>query len=248
MKKLVAAAIGFVIGAAAGGAGVYVWQKKKYESQLKDELAQAQKDSSDYIDQLIEMNTELSNSLAKALNDKKGNDIKEYYEKNVQDDEPINVDSDSEDMNANEDTYSEGMDEDAFEEMYRNKKPHNKDAKIVNLFEKYGGTESMNNDKPYLISAYAFGEIDHYKLVTLTYTEDGILMEDKNLRIVEDVDNTVGIDNLSHIDEGDEGGDCLHVRNDKRMCDYEIYADARTYDEIVKDERELQRVVNSYQG
>ena len=89
-----------------------------------------------------------------------------------------------------------------------------------------GGSESMTNNRPYVISPDEFGENDDYETVSLTYYADGILTDDRD-DVVEEVDDIVGIDSLSHFGEYED--DSVFVRNDELKCDYEILMDYRNY-------------------
>lgn len=74
-----------------------------------------------------------------------------------------------------------------------------------------------DEDEPYIISANEFGEIDDYEKVTLTYYQDGYLVEEGSGEVIEEVSELIGNDALeSFID------DAVYVRNDDRETDYEI--------------------------
>lgn len=86
-------------------------------------------------------------------------------------------------------------------------------------------------ERPYVIDPKYFDEYDDYNAINLTLYADGVLVDDSTNEPVEDVDETVGLDNLNHIGEYEE--DAVHVRNDKLRCDYEILCDAKRYSEVV---------------
>lgn len=97
-----------------------------------------------------------------------------------------------------------------------------------------GYSESKDDSlekRPYVISPSEFGDIDEYAKISLTYYSNNVLA-DENDEIVEDVDETVGIDSLTHFGEYED--DSVFVRNDARRCDYEILLDQRSYTEIAK--------------
>ena len=50
--------------------------------------------------------------------------------------------------------------------------------------------------------------------------------------IVDDIEETVGIDSLTHFGEYEDGS--VFVRNDERKCDYEILLDHRNYEDVIK--------------
>lgn len=95
------------------------------------------------------------------------------------------------------------------------------------------GKEEPQIDRPYVISPEEFGELDNYRTIGLTYFADGILADDADDEIVEDVDNVVGFDSLNRFGKYDE--EAVHVRNDAMKCDYEILKDRRKYSDVLRD-------------
>lgn len=91
--------------------------------------------------------------------------------------------------------------------------------------------EPMGNEKPYVIAPEEFGEFEEYERISLTYYADQILA-DENDEMIEDVDETVGVESLTHFGEYED--DSVFVRNDRLKCDYEILLDQRTYAEILE--------------
>lgn len=89
--------------------------------------------------------------------------------------------------------------------------------------------EEIAVDRPYVIQPSEFGEFDDYEKISLTYTADGVLLDDMN-EIVDDIEETVGEDSLEHFGEYED--DSVYVRNDAKKCDYEILLDQRNYHEI----------------
>ena len=89
----------------------------------------------------------------------------------------------------------------------------------------------MEDDRPYVISPDEFGELDDYDLISLTYYADEVLADDID-EIVEDVDDVVGLDSLTHF--GEYEPDSVFVRNDRLKADYEILLDERTYPEAIQ--------------
>ena len=86
-------------------------------------------------------------------------------------------------------------------------------------------------DRPYVIQPSDFGEFDDYEKISLTYTADGVLLDDMN-EIVDDIEETVGEDSLEHFGEYED--DSVYVRNDAKKCDYEILLDQRNSQEILE--------------
>lgn len=86
-------------------------------------------------------------------------------------------------------------------------------------------------DRPYVIQPSEFGEFDDYEKISLTYTADGVLLDDMN-EIVDDIEETVGEYSLERFGEYED--DAVHVRNGSKKCDYEILLDHRNYQEILE--------------
>lgn len=88
-----------------------------------------------------------------------------------------------------------------------------------------------NDAKPYIISPNAFGELDNYETISLTYYSDGVIT-DENDQIVENADEIIGEGSLNHFGEYED--DSVFVRNDKLKADYEILSDQRSYSDVSK--------------
>ena len=84
-------------------------------------------------------------------------------------------------------------------------------------------------EKPYVISPDEFGEFGEYDTVSLTYYADHVLTDD-NDDIIEDVDDIVGTESLTHFGEYED--DSVFVRNDRLKCDYEILLDQRNFSDV----------------
>lgn len=107
----------------------------------------------------------------------------------------------------------------------------NKEDEPVKKTEKIEEKEEVDDvERPYVIEPRYFDEYDDYNTINLTLYADGVLVDDSSNEPVEDVDETVGLDNINHI--GDYEEDAVHIRNDKLRCDYEILCDTKKYSEI----------------
>lgn len=98
------------------------------------------------------------------------------------------------------------------------------------LVKEYSG-DILDKDRPYVIPPDEFGELDDYAKISLTYYSDGVVA-DENDEIVDDVEDMIGFDSLSHFGEYED--DSVFVRSDKRRCDYEILRDYESYSQVLK--------------
>ena len=83
---------------------------------------------------------------------------------------------------------------------------------------------------PYVIPPEEYGEKDNFSQISFTLYADGILADEDD-RPVEDIENTVGKESLSHVGEYEQ--DAVHIRNERLGCDYEVLVDQRTYEEVL---------------
>ena len=97
------------------------------------------------------------------------------------------------------------------------------------------GVEEKKGDpfveKPYVISPEEFGEFEEYEKISLTYYADQVLTDENNEE-VDDVEEIVGEESLTHFGEYED--DSVFVRNDRLKCDYEILLDQRNYSDVTK--------------
>lgn len=90
--------------------------------------------------------------------------------------------------------------------------------------------ESIDIGTPYVIPPEEFGDFDDYEKIGLTYYADQVLTDDDD-ELVEDIEDTVGFDSLTHFGEYED--DSVFVRNDRLKCDYEILLDQRKYSDVI---------------
>lgn len=102
------------------------------------------------------------------------------------------------------------------------------------LEEYRGKGEGEVMSKPYIITPEELGDVEEYDTTTLYYYADEVLVK-LNDEIVEDVENTVGLDFADHFGEYEDDSVC--VRNDAHQCDYEILRDSRKYADVKKPAR-----------
>lgn len=97
------------------------------------------------------------------------------------------------------------------------------------ISEQKNKEEGFRMDKrPYVIDPSEYGDLD-YEQVSLNYYDDGVLTYE-NDDVIENVDEMVGKDSLSHF--GEFEADTVYVRNDTLKIDFEILADSRRYEDI----------------
>lgn len=97
------------------------------------------------------------------------------------------------------------------------------------ISEKKNQEEGFQMDKrPYVIDPSEYGDLD-YEQISLNYYDDGVLTYE-NDDVIENVDELVGKDSLSHF--GEFEADTVYVRNDELKIDFEILADSRRYEDI----------------
>lgn len=97
------------------------------------------------------------------------------------------------------------------------------ESKYKNYAEK---KEDIGVDRPYVIEPGEFGEMDGYETISLTYYADEVVTDDYG-EIVDDVDDLIGLESLSHFGEYED--DSVFVRNDAKRCDYEILMVEQNY-------------------
>ena len=84
---------------------------------------------------------------------------------------------------------------------------------------------------PYVILPEVLGEFDDYKIISLTYYADHVLVDDDD-DVIDDIEKYIGLDSLNHF--GEHADDAVYVRNDRLKCDYEILLDHREYSDVAK--------------
>lgn len=88
--------------------------------------------------------------------------------------------------------------------------------------------KKYSNPDIYVIEPEEYGENEEYGMESLILTADGCVVNEK-LELIYDPAELLG-DCLEEMGKYED--DAIHVRNDIRMCDYEVLRDIKTYDEI----------------
>lgn len=171
--------------------------------------------------------------------------VKDFYEKRAQED----IESVKEHAYFNRETSDDSNTEESEEEIQeyvaRNSNKPNvvEYAKIIkDSGYSYGPTEHEEEKEdlknPYVISPDEFGEAG-YDEVSYKWYADHILA-DENDQVVEDIEQVVGFESLTHF--GDYEEDSVFVRDDRLKIDYEILQDPRSYyDDILPSKPYLRR-------
>lgn len=127
----------------------------------------------------------------------------------------------------------DGEEDDENEEQHRANVTSYKNLLVSNGYSNPSPSTQIPVDRAYVIKPDEFGEFEDYETISLFYTEDGVLLDDRYER-VDDPDFTISMESLDHIGDYEDG--CVHVRNDRLKADYEILVEERTYSEILRKE------------
>lgn len=198
----------FTVGLAIGSAVSYIYNSKKFNAQLDDEIEKT-----------------------KSYYENKYSITEESVEKDSTVEEPINVEKTEEYLKMINRYDSPAVKND---EKETNKIKATFYDPLTDEIEEVEVEGNMTNDelKPYVISPDEFGETD-YKIISLNYYADKVLTDEFD-NIIDDVEGTVGEASLDTFGEYED--DTVFVRNDSLEIDYEICADLRAYSEIYRNE------------
>lgn len=93
----------------------------------------------------------------------------------------------------------------------------------------YSDVCARDKSKPYIIRPDEFDEMEDYDTISFMYYKENDILADENDDVVEDVEDTVGLDFSKHFGEFED--DSVYIRNDKYKIDYEILLSERNYEE-----------------
>lgn len=82
----------------------------------------------------------------------------------------------------------------------------------------------------HVISPLEYGEDETYDVIGLTYYADGTLARDDDDTVIENIEDTIGIDSLRYLGEYADG--VLYIKNDILGEYYEITDSDKTYTEM----------------
>lgn len=90
-------------------------------------------------------------------------------------------------------------------------------------------------NRPYVITVDQFMTETQYddNKFNFTYFEADDQMMDEREKLINNIDEIVGHDNLQRFGLGSRDRNALYVRNDQRKADFEILRDKRSYQEVV---------------
>lgn len=197
-------ALSFVAGAAIGAAVTWKYVNSKYDLCIRDEYDEMEEDEEDEYDETEESSEDIQNVIPMSNFNNKPN-ILEYASK------------------INELGYANSENEE-----YENE---NEDEELEELVENIEEeVDEAMKEEPYVISSEEYDD-GEYETETLTLYTDGVLTDWYD-EIIEDVEETVGLDAVNNFDKYAEDGDTVFVRNDYRFTDYEIQRDLRKYADV----------------
>lgn len=122
--------------------------------------------------------------------------------------------------------------------------PHSEEDDEPGEFNTLDGIEIVRSpEKPYVISVEEYmTDDDEYEKVDLAYYDGDGQVTDERDTLVGDIDNLIGLENLSRFGLLSQDPTVVYVRNEKRKVDMEIHLDANSYAEVffpkqVREER-----------
>ena len=89
--------------------------------------------------------------------------------------------------------------------------------------------DNLTKNGIYIIAPDEYGEFSDYNQISLTYYSDDVLTDEEG-NVIEDIDGITPEDFLGHFGEYED--DTVYMRSDERCCDYAIFQDLRTYEEV----------------
>lgn len=114
-------------------------------------------------------------------------------------------------------------------------KPNPRRKYYSNNIKNMGDLPERNENEPYILTFEEFMDDgrDNRIQATLTYYEDDDILADDREAPVEDIENTVGPDALTHFGYGSNDPHIVYVRNERLDIDFEIIRNLGNYTEIV---------------
>jgi hypothetical protein len=128
-----------------------------------------------------------------------------------------------------------------------------RDAEVAAVWDYATEIKSRNPALPYVIHVDEYRENpgEHEQIDLTWYEGDGILAGEGD-RIVDDVDEAIGLDNLNRFGHGGADGNEVHIRNEVREIDYDVVRSHGSYAQEVHgfdpEEGELRHSDRSWRG
>lgn len=200
-------ALGFGFGLGAGGMLLWLRARRKKEKERRKRIEEMQ--------QLAKSRVAEAQKAAERNDEEKGPDISDYIAKN---------------------NLTELVEENNRKRFERER------AEYMELLQKNGYSpepevelEEPPEDiasHPYVITPHEFGERQGWDTVEYRYFDDGVLADENGDEMtLEEIENTVGKDAVSHFGEYEE--DSVYIRNERHRCDYAIYLYEEDYEQFL---------------
>lgn len=211
MKTGIAVFIGFVFGAAAGAAGMYILMEDKIFEWANDEVESIKEAYSNKLDQLVAEHKE-------AVSEVPDEYMKPEYIKEKKKFDEAMAEKNYTDYTA----FGPEMDKKV-------------DEALEKVEEAIKEREEENNDeevKPYVIASAGltgFGMMG-YEQIVYTWYDDDVLADDDDEMIFDDsyIERTIGLDNFNTF-IANNNMDVMYVRNDRLETDYEVVKSLSKY-------------------
>jgi hypothetical protein len=104
---------------------------------------------------------------------------------------------------------------------------------------------------PYVISHDEFMESEPgYQQVTITFFEGDDVLSDERDQVIEDIEETVGVENLKQFGHGSKDPKIVYIRNDRLELDFEVVQSQNKYVEEVLGfvQHSDQRKIRKFRG
>lgn len=194
----------FTVGAAVGGAAVWFYQERKYESLINDEIESVKEAFAnrptfeEIVEEVEEEVTDVSESLQE-LADKARNKVNIFE-------------------------YQNEVEKHNYAQYSTPEEPYPQITKVV----VEGAKPTMV--KPYIIEQGEFREYDEYGHLTMDYYTDKVLADADHPDVpISDISDYVG-DCLKYISE-DRADDWIYVRNENKKVDIEVFINDKPFSE-----------------
>ena len=254
MNTTIKVALGFAIGAACGGGGVYLWLRKKFEDETQAEIDEYRRiarkriqAAEDYVaDKLDEKEAEEYIRMCDE-NDGAFTDYTSYFDSHSGKHVEIDTTSIKSELNKlSREVHDDGFDS----HMAEREHPEDDEADEDDIHDMLDSAERLrilnearaNDIQPYFIDEDDFtNDRSWYSKICLTwYTGDGFVTDDQDDIIPDDeVDRILGgRDFEKWFDKDPRDPDVCHVRNDVLAIDYEICRANSSYSEVYPEDLE----------